>query len=474
MSMWTDASIIDWLKANELHQALNAYESGLRHLTRGQSESSTEPCHVWIHSPNPELWIGGALASLRWGASTWFVPPNWKSGSLAQLARTVSPDWVVGGSGWERMAMTGNRLREVGLGDLSLTQRLLIPTGGSSGRTKFAIHSQETVQAAVQAVAQHFFGRPTEAGDFHYVHGLPLWHVSGWMQVMRSLCSGASYGVEASARSRWMRQPKGKWLSLVSTQLRRMLHEDEGLEQLRAADFVILGGGPFPVDLMRCCLDAGIHPWLTYGMTETLGMIAANAICREGDWDRGASVFSGTKVRIDTGDHSGTDSEELAQGEILLQSQSLCDGYVRIDEQGVLQLERMCSSGWGTRDLGSVTRDGKLYVRGRMDDLIITGGEKVNPREVEQVLRCVPGVADCLVAGVPDLEWGQRVVCALVPMPDNEMRELSVLRRALEQRLEAYKIPKTWKWVNALPYDAKGKIPASCLKELLSEVIANC
>lgn len=474
MNMWTDASIIDWLKGNELHQALSAYESGLRHLTLGQSVSSAEPCHVWIHSPNPELWIGGALASLRWGATTWFVPPNWKSESLAQLAHAIGPDWVVGGSGWERMAMTGNRLGELDSGDLSLKQRLLIPTGGSSGRTKFAIHSPGTMEAAVQAVAQHFFGRPTEAGDFNYLHGLPLWHVSGWMQVMRSLCSGASYTVKASDRNRWMHQPQGKWLSLVSTQLRRMLNEIEGLEQLRGADFVILGGGPCPVDLMRHCLDAGIHPWLTYGMTETLGMIAANAICREGDWNRGATVFAGTQVRIETEDSSGFVSEEPVQGEILLQSQSLCDGYVWVDEQGAFRLERMCSSGWGTRDLGSVTPDGKLHVRGRMDDLIITGGEKVNPREVEQVLRTVPGVADCLVAGVPDLEWGQRVVCALVPIHENAICEPSVVRRALEKRLEAFKIPKTWKWVNALPYDAKGKIPASCLKELLSDVIANC
>ena len=110
--------------------------------------------------------------------------------------------------------------------------------------------------------------------------------------------------------------------------------------------------------------------------------------------------------------------------------------------------------GYLTDDEARLDEDGRLHVIGRMDRLINSGGEKIDPAEVEAALLHIEGIEEALVVGVPDPEWGQRVVAYYTGA------EVSGLKEQLRQWLAPYKVPKSWIRCDALPLDAKGKFVA--------------
>ena len=226
---------------------------------------------------------------------------------------------------------------------------------------------------------------------------LPLSHIAGLSIVMRSAIYGTTavvhdgFDVERVARS--LAEDRITVVSLVTTMLSRLLDAGADLSGPRA---ILVGGGPVPEAILAEALDRGATVVQTYGLTETCSQVTTlapeDALRKLGS--AGRPLLS-SHVRI-------------RDGEILVQGPTVAPG--RYDESGWLH----------TGDLGHIDEEGFLYVRDRIDDMIVTGGENVVPSEVEEVLLAHPAVVEAAVVGREDPEWQQAVTAVVVLAPGAE------------------------------------------------------
>lgn len=323
-------------------------------------------------------------------------------------------------------------LREALVADVTApsgVEGTLIQTSGSSGAPKVAVHTLAAhVEAARSAIG--FFGLGDED---RWLLSLPLHHVGGLNIVMRGLISGAEIAVPSArmALPEALARLQPTHVSLVATQLRRLLQhgEADGLRRCRA---VLLGGGPIPASLRARALEAGVRLVVSYGTTETTGMVAASddpAIV--GARNAAGPALVGRRVAL------GDD------GEILVAGDGLFDGYL---EDGHVVWPVGEDGFYATGDVGRLAGDGVLYVDGRKDRMIVSGGENIHPEEIEGALSAVPGVMLAVVVGVDDPEFGARPVAFV---------EGAVTRAGLEaslrERLPGFKVPDAF---YAMPADA--------------------
>lgn len=317
---------------------------------------------------------------------------------------------------------------------------LMIPSGGSSGEIKFARHDEETISAAVLGFGKHF-----GVQQVNVIGLLPLHHVSGLMAWMRCVLTGGTYRAWDWKRLEGGAAPRlpvdGDWfLSLVPTQLQRLLAQPELVVWLRQFRAIFLGGGPTWPELSEAAARAGLPIVLSYGMTETAAMVAAQ---RPDDFAAGERN-SGTALP-----HARI--EITPEGTVKIGGDSVFRGYWpewREDREV-----------W-TEDLGQLDSKGRLTILGRRDAVIITGGKKVAPNEVEAALRATGRFEDVAVVGVPDGEWGQAIV-ACYPATGNAP-DLSEMAAQLGH-LAAHKHPKRYVAVKDWPRNAQGKINRAAL-----------
>lgn len=368
------------------------------------------------------------VALVERGDACFLVDPGWGDQERAQWAALAGrrPDHWDGVRGW-----------------------LCIPTGGSSGAMKLARHDEYTLGAAVAGFCAHFGVSRVDATGM-----LPAWHVSGLMSWARCVWTGGAYRAVSwkDVESGAARPGAGdaEFVSLVPTQLARLLGDAEAEAWLRGFRAVLLGGGPSWPELLARARAARVPVVLSYGMTETAAMVAAQ---RPEDFAAGdessGRVLPHARVTVD------------AEERVRVGGASLFHGYwpeARAAGDG--------EGDWRTDDLGELDSAGRLRVRGRADALIITGGEKVNPAEVEAVLREIggEGLADVAVAGVAHPEWGSEVVAFFRGDPELETR----LRAGLAGRLAAAKRPRRYVAVATAdwPRDARGKLNRARLIKL--------
>lgn len=328
--------------------------------------------------------------------------------------------------------------------------RVMIPTGGTSGRIRFAIHNWSTLAAAAYGFQQHLSCTRT-AG--HCV--LPLYHVSGFMQLIRALLSMGSlaFGRTESfceVHKLLEKEPIGnRFLSLVSTQLERLLKEESNHALLREYRAIFIGGGPAPIGLLDRARELRLPLAPTYGMTETAAQIATllpEAFLKAG-LNQGKTLPHAT-IRIVDEENS---DEVLAAGEVGLvkiYAASLFRGYYgeKTDAGNAAFL---------TSDLARLDSRGNVTVLGRADRVIITGGEKVNPREVEMIFEKCGFVSDVFCFGREDREWGEALCVAYVPQ-DVAVTE-NVLQEVVSGELTDYKVPKHWIRLEKIPRNEAGK-----------------
>ena len=239
---------------------------------------------------------------------------------------------------------------------------LMIPSGGTGGGVKFARHAGETLAAAVGGFCAHFgLARVNAVGV------LPLHHVSGLMAWMRCALTGGVFlpwnwgdlkegrRPELATREPWV-------LSLVPTQLQRLLERPEAVAWLRRFEIVFVGGGPVWPELVEAAARADLPLALSYGMTETAAMVTA---LRPGEF-RAGGRSSGTALP-----HARV--TVTADGVVEVAGAAVCRGYYP-EWSGV--------GAFRTEDLGVLDAEGRLTVLGRRDAIINTGGEKVRPEEV--------------------------------------------------------------------------------------------
>ena len=229
----------------------------------------------------------------------------------------------------------------------------------------------------------------------------------------------------------------GDWfISLVPTQLQRLLGDREAEDWLRGFKAVFIGGAAAWPALIEAGRMARLPLAFSYGMTETAAMITAL---------RPEEFLAG-------GQGSGT---ALPHAKVTLGE----DGRVSVDGASLFfgyWPEMRAGGAWATEDLGSWDERGSLHVLGRRDALIITGGEKVDPAEVERVLRGTGQFADVAVIGVRDAKWGE-VVVACYPA-EFAPNDLEAVRRVLGSHLAAFKHPKRYVAVARWPRNAQGKV----------------
>lgn len=438
-----------WLKWNQLEEALRFHKVACSRLSEGDGDLK----EVLVATGDQNEMLGWIFACLSADHRVWVANPKWKQAEWTQVASCVNPDVIIGAPVPE---FRGNPKVET---DSCLTESgLMIPTGGSSGRIKFAWHDLTTMGAAVEGMASYFLGREdVRRGDFAYYCDLPLWHVSGWMQVFRAFISDSSFTwdhADVLKRQKVSEQREIWWYSLVSTQLHRLIQNGE-VHFLRSFDHLVLGGGAIRESIIHSALAYELQMYATYGLSETAGMIAAKRIQAEDDFAKGAEIFSHVTLRI------AKEAKNLNEGEVLITSKACCKGY---------NGRRFASRDWElcSGDIGMLDDEGKLHILGRSDRMIVTGGEKVNPLEVMDVLRKHPSISDCWVFGLEHETWGEVVSAVYVLDGKCSSFDEKEIQEFLSSKLGSYKIPKRWQRVERIPYDEKGKL----VKQALTDVIA--
>ncbi len=328
-------------------------------------------------------------------------------------------------------------------------------TSGTSAAAKAVILTNRNHEASARATMENLGLHD----DDHWLCCLPLFHVGGLSILLRSAICGFTVVLhqrfEAGAANAAITANEVTIVSLVPTMLVRML-ADAGErrygERLRA---VFVGGGPLSTSLVERAERQGIPVVATYGLTETASQVTATAPGETWRYPGSAGrPLDGVSLRIEGADGSGV-------GEILVQAPQVMAGYLDAADVTARALE----SGWlRTGDLGRMDDAGRLFVVTRRADLIITGGEKVVPDEVEAVLIAHPDIADVGVYARPDLEWGQQV-CAAVVVRNGAAHDEKALRAWCAARLAAYKVPRRITFTTELPRTSGGKLRRALLEQ---------
>lgn len=322
----------------------------------------------------------------------------------------------------------GERLRAAVRPELPVAEgvALVVPTSGSTGDPK-GVELTAAALAASAAATEERLGGPGR-----WLLALPVTHVAGLQVVLRALRAGAPpvTGELVAAT----REHRPDFVSLVPTQLRRYLADPAATAALGSYAAVLVGGAAAAPGLVERARAAGVRVVTTYGMSETCG----------------GCVYDGVPL-------AGVTADLDDDGRIALGGPVLARGYRLRPELTALSF---VDGRFRTGDLGAIAA-GRLTVLGRADDLVNTGGEKVAPAAVEAALAGHPAVLDVAVLGVPDEEWGERVVAVTVlsgPLSLAEAREL------VAREVSAVAAPRELRVVDALPLLPSGKVDKAALR----------
>jgi o-succinylbenzoate---CoA ligase len=355
------------------------------------------------------------------------------AGRLDDLLAALAPD-TVEDPGGATTARSGER-RGVAEGTA-----VIVGTSGSTGVPKGVELGAAALLHSARASLARVGARPGE----RWLCCLPGAYIPGIQVLVRSLVAGTDPVLADRADAQTVAASGCAHVSLVPTQLRRLLGQSIDMSTpLASFRSVLLGGAAAPAGLLDAARAARVRVVTTYGMTETCGGCVYDGI-----------PLDGVRVEIredDTGDGSGR---------IWLGGPVLFSGY-RDGRRGP-------DDGWfRTGDLGHVDPSGRLIVRGRADDVINTGGFKVVPGEVEEALLTCPGVSDVAVVGQPDREWGERVIAVVVPADPADPPGLDLLRLHVRHRLPRYAAPSRVVMVDAVPLLPSGKHDVARLRREL-------
>ncbi len=406
-----------WLVGGESQSIIDRSNQKVADFTRHQ------PNFISISTTDLTEFVADFMAGSRLGIPIFLCNPHWGDTEWAQVSIITSQ-----------------------VNPQQHQHLIMIPTGGSSGLVKFAMHNWTTLSASVWGF-QEFYA----VDKINAVCTLPLYHVSGLMQLIRSILTNGRLLVtnfqQLCTKPNLITNQielKDYFISLVPTQLAKLLDLDA--HWLGKFKTILLGGSPPNLELLNRARSAQLSIALTYGMTETASQItslkpaeflAGNNSC--------GRVLPHAKIKLISPDC-----------EIQIESKSLMLGYFPVFNS---------SADFEPDDLGSFDSDGYLTIIGRTSGKIITGGENVFPREVIDAIMLTGLVADVWVIGLPDRYWGQIVVAIYVEgdLPVSE----DILTKSITGNISKYKIPKHWIPVSQIPRNALGKVLVHQLEVLL-------
>ena len=352
------------------------------------------------------------------------------------------------------------------------TDLILRTSGSTTGTGRLIAMSAAALMASARATHARLGGPGT------WLLPLPAHHVAGLQILIRSLEAGTepvvvdtSSGFSPAALAEALSSARRStgvaacrlYVSLVPTQLVRVLQDPQARRALAGADAVLLGGAAADPALLDRARGAGVTVVTTYGMSETGGGCVYNG-----------RPLDGVELSIQNPDAEGA-------GRILISGPVLAEGYLppadrAPDDAGGGFLKSSGKRVLATSDRGRLRSDGRLEVLGRLDDVIITGGVKVEPRTVEEALTGLGMVAEACAVGLPDTQWGSVVVAAVVLEPAAGQEtpgnrgdpDGEALREAVRTRLDGAHAPKRIVVLDALPLRPSGKVDRRAVARLLA------
>ena len=354
----------------------------------------------------------------------------------------------------------------------------LFYTSGTTGRPKGVMltHRNLTVMGLT-----YFVDVDAVASDDAIVYGAPMSHGAGLYSIPH-LMAGARHVVPASGavdpaelfELGWQLGPLSTFAAppIVKRLVDHAEHAQLSLEDCaRAFKTIVYGGAPmYAADIQRALRVMGTRFVQIYGQGETPMVGTALSRAHLGNsahprhLQRLASVgVAQTPVQLRVADEEGKDLPIGEIGEVLFKGDSVMAGYWRNPEASAAAVR----DGWlYTGDVGCLDADGFLTLKDRSKDLIISGGSNIYPREVEEVLLTVPGVAEAAVVGAPDAAWGEVVVAFVVVAPGSNVTT-EMLDAHCIARIARFKRPKRYLMVSELPKNNYGKVLKTALREQL-------
>lgn len=343
-------------------------------------------------------------------------------------------------------------------GSLSSTApALLMYTSGTTGTPKGALLTHGNLMHAGHAVSDW---HGLTAAD-RVLSSLPLYHINGQcIATVAPFVSGGSivapHKFSASSWWNWVEQHQPSWLNLVPTIISYLLNAaDSKTRQWPHIRFARSASAPLPPDQHRA-FEArfGIGVIEAMGMTECASVVFCNPQTPEKRKYGTPGLPCGVEARV-VSTETGDVLTVGVTGELQLRGANVMAGYYNAPEKTA---EALTADGWlRTGDLGHRDGDGFYFVTGRIKELIIKGGENIAPREIDEALLAHPAVLEAAAVGIPDVNYGQEILAAVVLKAGASCDE-AALREHCQRVLGRYKTPKTFRFVADLPKGPSGKV----------------
>ncbi len=369
----------------------------------------------------------------------------WRQGAVACLLSTRLPEegtraclknisCVKSVTGTNFLKESGRPARKiVPVTDLNAPADIMF-TSGSSGEPQAVALSFGNHYYSALAANEHI---PVSSGD-RWLLSLPLSHVGGLGILWRTFLAGGTVVVPDSSAdlADSLRKFNVTHVSLVPTQLHWLLSGPQNIAVLQKIKAILIGGGAIPDALIRKAVDARLPVHVSYGLTEMASQVATSErLTKENPLPRG-HILKNSQVRI-------SDAHE-----ILVKGKTLFQGYVH--EKGIdLPLDKQ---GWFyTGDLGCLNEDGTLTVLGRKDNMFISGGENIQPEEIERHLCHIEGIVQAVVVPIKNEEFGERPV-AFVQTKEGMRLSRTQILSSLREYLPSFKLPdQIYSWPDSAP-----------------------
>jgi len=396
---------------------------------------------VALVAPNSAALVLALMALMRMGAIAAPVNHRFPTSHIDGVLARLNPAMTLDAAALEdfvadALARTDSRFTAA----TEMSQPVsIIHTSASSGRPKAAMHSLSNHWHSAMGSAQNL---PFGPGDC-WLLSLPLYHVGGYSMLFKSLPGGGALAIpspDASLAESLERFPVTH-LSLVPTQLYRMLRAEGGPERLRSLKALLLGGSAVSAPLLREAIRERVPLYLTYGSTEMSTQVTTSpGPVIEARGDSGV-VLPYREVSIS------------ADGEILVKGECLFLGYL---EESGLRTARDTDGWFHTGDIGELSENGRLTVLGRKDSMFISGGENIHPEEIEKALTSIESIEEAVVVPAPDAEYGMRPVAWLKARSDalDDAAIIANLRDKLGRLKTPVALHRVQEW-QTLPGSAK-------------------
>jgi acyl-CoA synthetase (AMP-forming)/AMP-acid ligase II/thioesterase domain-containing protein/acyl carrier protein len=364
--------------------------------------------------------------------------------------------------------LTGGAQWDFGAPDFGNPQdtALLLHTSGTTSRPKLVLLTNANLCASARHIRTALSLSPAD----RCLCVMPLFHIHGLMgSVLSSLSAGASVcftpGFYAPRFFEWMDQFRPTWFTAVPTMLQSILARapgDEAVIAKRTLRFIRSSSAPLAPALMaRLEATFGVPVVESYGMTEAAHQMASNPL--PPGRRKAGSVGLPAGPDIEVMDDSGKPLCRGVVGEVVIRGPNVTSGY---ENNPVANAEAFTGGWFRTGDRGYLDEEGYLFLTDRSKEIINRGGEKISPREIDEILLAHPSVDQALTFAVPDARLGEEVAAAVVLKPGAAVTEMQ-LREFAAQQLADFKVPRRIMFLDEIPKGPTGKLQRIGLAEKL-------